>query len=100
MSRLDRLARQAEQKLARVRARESSALSGGQQARLAAATTVIVAKGTRLKSSPAAERSIERVWSEAEQSAAAELDAIRRQQSAQVAAAAEARVAKKTKGWW
>ena len=96
----DRMIRDAEAKLQGVRDRKTWALTGREQAKLAAYGSVVLAKGTRLKSSPTAERGMARVWSEAESRYAAEARAAQQAKEKVLADAAAAKVAKKSSGWW
>ncbi|MGR3939424.1 hypothetical protein [Streptomyces sp. BRA346] len=96
--RLNRTITTAQAKLEAVQRRETWPLTAGEQARLAAHGAVILAKGTRLKTSRFAEDGIKVIWAGAESRFAAEVRAAKEQLAAEVAEAAAAKVAKK--GRW
>ncbi|MFJ2478011.1 hypothetical protein ACIOWI_34445 [Streptomyces sp. NPDC087659] len=90
----------ASRKLEAVRARQTWALTPGEQARLAGAGALVVAKATRLKSSPRAERAVRQIWENAEARYAAEVRAAEAAKQKAIDEAAAAKVAKKSSGWW
>ncbi|WP_435611244.1 hypothetical protein [Streptomyces sp. C10-9-1] len=96
----DRIIETAGNKLAGVRNRELWALPAGDQAKVAGYVGLAVAKATRLKSSPTAERGIERIWKNAEAALVAEIAAAEKGKAEVIAQAAAAKVAKKSSGWW
>ncbi|EST17860.1 hypothetical protein [Streptomyces niveus] len=96
----DKLIQATASKLAAVRSRDTAALPVGDQAKLAGLGVVVVAKATRLKSSPAAERGAERIWTGAESKLQAELAAAQAAKAAVLAEEAAAKVAKKSSGWF
>lgn len=97
---LDKMIQKASTNLQGVRARQTWALTAGEQAKLASYGVLVVAKATRLKSSPMAERRSERIWSEAEARYAAEIRAAEKAKAQVLTEAAAAKVAKKSAGWW
>ncbi|MFF5914297.1 hypothetical protein ACFY8R_11660 [Micrococcus luteus] len=90
----------ATRKLQGVRSRELWALPAGDQAKVAGYVGVAFAKATRLKSSPMAERGIDRIWANAEAALTAEIAAAEKAKAEVIAQAAAAKVAKKSSGWW
>ncbi|MGW1021986.1 hypothetical protein [Streptomyces niveus] len=92
----DRMIQATATKLAAVRKRDMAALPVGDQAKLAGLGVVVVAKATRLKASPAAERGAERIWSTAESRLAAELAAAQAAKAQLLATEAAAKVAKRS----
>ncbi|MFJ5851312.1 hypothetical protein [Streptomyces sp. NPDC092903] len=98
--RLDREIRLAENKLARLRDEDSTALSMGDQAKMAGLAGVVIAKATRLKSAPMAERAAERIWTSAQERAAADLRVLQSERQQLIDQEAAARRSKKTSGWW
>ncbi|WP_433860105.1 hypothetical protein [Streptomyces kronopolitis] len=98
---LDRLIRETESRLQRVRNGEVSALSGGEQARFAVHVSRGVAKVARHKSTSKADRAIDRVFRDAEERLSAELSAAKSARQAVITEHAAATVAKKTESrWW
>ncbi|WP_326813302.1 hypothetical protein [Streptomyces scopuliridis] len=98
--RIDREIEAAKRKLDRVRSQDSSALPVGDQAKLAGLTGVAFAKATRLKSSPMAERGAARIWSGAEERAAADLQVLVSERQQLINDEAAARREKKKSGWF
>ncbi|WP_411073325.1 hypothetical protein [Streptomyces sp. cmx-4-25] len=91
----------ATRKLQGVRARELWALPAGDQAKVAGYVGVAFAKATRLKSSPMAERGIDRIWANAEAALTAEIAAAEKAKVAVLAEHAAAKVAKRAESkWW
>ncbi|THA28463.1 hypothetical protein [Streptomyces sp. A1547] len=98
--RLDNLIAVATRKLAGVQRRETWALPAGEQARMAGHVAVIIGKGTRLKSSPRAERGIDTIWNNAEDRLRAEIAAAQTAKAELIHQAAKAKTEKKSSGWW
>lgn len=98
--RLDREIRLAENKLNRLKAEDSTALSMGEQAKMAGLAGVAFAKATRLKSSPRAERAAGRIWTSAQERAAADLRVLQSERQQVIDQEAAARRSKKSSGWW
>ncbi|MER8237437.1 hypothetical protein [Streptomyces sp. NPDC094049] len=96
----DRALREAAARLARITDRDSSALSAGEQVRYAAAAAVSIGRGLRQQHAPRADAAIERIWSEAEAVARAELAAAQQAKTVEIGEKAAARAEKKSKGWW
>ncbi|MER7659809.1 hypothetical protein [Streptomyces albidoflavus] len=98
---VDRVIRETESRLQRIRNGEVSALSGGEQARFAAHLGRGCVKVVRGKSTSKADRALERVFSDAEERVAAELAAARTARQAVINEAATAAVTRKTESrWW
>ncbi|MFJ8677716.1 hypothetical protein [Streptomyces sp. NPDC093589] len=99
--RLDREIAAAKKKLERVRSQDSSALPVGDQAKLAGLMGVALAKATRLKSSPMAERAADRIWSSAAERLAADVRVLETERQQLIDQEAADRRAKKTESrWW
>ncbi|MFI7143179.1 hypothetical protein ACIBQ5_37480 [Streptomyces massasporeus] len=96
----DRMADAARNKLQGVQKREMWALTAGEQAKLASFGTLAFAKATRLKSSPTAERGMERIWTNAEARYRAEIKAAEDAKAKVLAEYATAKAAKKSGGWF
>jgi len=96
----DRMIRDAENKLRRVRDGEISALAGGEQARVFLHIGRGVRRVTRGKSSDPADRAIDRIFAGAESRYAAELQAAQTAKQGVINEAAAAKVAKKSSRWW
>ncbi|WP_329307849.1 hypothetical protein OG322_41450 (plasmid) [Streptomyces sp. NBC_01260] len=97
---LDREIAAAKHRLDRVRSLESSALPVGDQAKLAGLMGVALAKATRLKSSPMAERSAERIWNNAAERLAADVRVLESERQQVIDQEAAARREKKKSGWF
>ncbi|MFG3216070.1 hypothetical protein [Streptomyces tendae] len=98
---VDRVIREAESRLQRIRNGEVSALSGGEQARFIAHVGRGCVKVVRGKSTSKADRAADRVFADAEERVSAELAAARNARQAVINEAAAAKVAKKTESrWW
>ncbi|MEU1224707.1 hypothetical protein [Streptomyces microflavus] len=98
--RIDREIRNAKDKQTRLQAQDSTALSAADQAKLAGLGVVAFAKATRLKAAPGAERAADRIWSRAQEDAAADVSVLEAERAQAVAAEAAARREKKTGGWF
>ena len=96
----DRMIRDAENKLRRVRDGEISALAGGEQARVFLHIGRGVRRVTRGKSTSGPDRAIDQIFAGAESRYAAELQAAQNAKQAAINEAAAAKVAKKSSGWW
>ncbi|OYP09981.1 hypothetical protein CFC35_41945 [Streptomyces sp. FBKL.4005] len=99
-ARIDRVIRETESKLRRVRDGEISALSAGEQTRVALHLGRGAVKVVRGKSPSAADRAVDRILAEAEGRLEAELSAAKSARQALVTEAAAASVEKKTSRWW
>ncbi|WP_097922976.1 hypothetical protein [Streptomyces sp. wa1063] len=97
---LDREIAAVKNKLDRVRSKDSSALPAGDQAKLAGYIGVALAKATRLKSSPMAERGADRIWSNASERLAADLRVLEGERQAVIDQEAAARREKKKASWF
>ena len=97
---LDRIIKTAQGKLDAIQRRQTWALSGSEQARLAAHGAVVLGKGMRQNSSPRAERAMQGIWEGAESRFRAEIRAANEAKEAATNEAAAAKVAKKSKGRW
>jgi hypothetical protein len=97
---LDREIAAAQQRLSRAQQRDTTVLPVGDQAKLAALGVVVVAKATRLKDSPTAERAADRIWRETQERLAADVGVLQGERAQLVADEAVARRAKKSGGWW
>ncbi|MGW6605464.1 hypothetical protein [Streptomyces sp. NPDC055036] len=97
---LDQIIKTAAAKLTAVQSRESWALGPGDQAKLVAYGTVALAKATRLKAAPTAERGMDAIWEKAETELRAEIAAAQTAKAEILHQAAAAKVAKKSSGWW
>lgn len=97
---LDREIQNAKHKLNRLQSKDSSALPAGDQAKLAALMGVALAKATRLKSSPMAERGAERIWNNASERLAADLRVLESERQQLITQEAAARREKKKGGWF
>ncbi|NEE30185.1 hypothetical protein G3M53_32640, partial [Streptomyces sp. SID7982] len=71
--RIDREIAKAKHRLARLQSEDSTALSVGDQVKLAGLTGIAVARATRRKATPAAERAADRIWTGAQEDAAADV---------------------------
>lgn len=98
--RLDRMIQDAERKLGAVERRELWPLTGSERTTLVTSVGTGTYKAARGKSTGAAERRIETVWSTAAARLRAEIAAATREKDKAVADAAGTRVARKSKGWW
>ncbi|MGW6484569.1 hypothetical protein ACWGDS_43285 [Streptomyces sp. NPDC055059] len=98
--RLDREIAAVKNKLNRVQAQDTSALPARDQAKLAGLASVALAKATRLKSSPMAERGAARIWSSAAERLAADLRVLESERQQLIDQEAAARREKKKSGWW
>ncbi|MGP3636462.1 hypothetical protein ACTU45_24425 [Streptomyces sp. 24-1644] len=98
---LDREIAIVQDKLQRVRSQDSTALSVGDQAKLAGLTGYAVAKAVhRMKSARGAERTASGIWARAEERLAADLQVLQSERQQLVVAEAAARREKKKSGWW
>ncbi|MFE0373720.1 hypothetical protein ACTU45_25875 [Streptomyces sp. 24-1644] len=97
---LDREIAAVKNKLERVRSKDSTALPAGDQAKLAGYVGVALAKATRLKASPMAERGFDRIWSNASERLAADLRVLEGERQALIDQEAAARREKKKGGWF
>ncbi len=97
---LDREIAAVKNKLDRVRSKDSSALPAGDQAKLAGYIGVALAKATRLKSSPMAERGVDRIWASASERLAADLRVLESERQQLLdQEAADRRAKKKSRIW-
>ncbi|MFJ2884293.1 hypothetical protein [Streptomyces sp. NPDC087272] len=87
-------------RLERLRAEDSTALSAGDQAKLAGLMGIAFARATRLKGAPGAERAAERLYSRAIETAAADLRVLEAERQQVLTQAAAARREKRSSGWW
>ncbi|MDK1477014.1 hypothetical protein QNO07_27080 [Streptomyces sp. 549] len=97
---LDRAITAAVQRLEAVQRRETWVLTPGEQARLAAATALVLAKGTRLKTSPRAEAAAARIWEDADARCRADVAAAQQVKAEALYQEAQAKAQRKAKGWW
>ncbi|MGW4311013.1 hypothetical protein [Streptomyces californicus] len=98
---VDRLIRDTEARLKRIRNGEVSALSGSEQARFVAHVGRGCVKVVRGKSTSKADRAADAVFAGAEERVAAELQAARTARQAVINEAATAAVTRKTESrWW
>ncbi|MFF7373619.1 hypothetical protein [Streptomyces tricolor] len=96
----DRMIRNGEALLKRVKNGEISALSGSEQAKVLFHAGRGARRVMRGKSTAPADRAIDRVFAAAEERIGAEIDAARQARTAVIKEAATATVAKKSSGWW
>ncbi|WP_327180465.1 hypothetical protein OG599_35360 (plasmid) [Streptomyces sp. NBC_01335] len=97
---IDREIAAAKAKLERLQDQDSTALPVGDQAKLAGLAGFALAKATRLKSSPAAERAAGKIWSGAIERAAADVNVLESERQQAVAQEAADRRSKKKSGGW
>lgn len=100
MARIDRLITEAEAKLTAARNKEMWPLTVSERRRIITALAGGSWKAARSKSTVRADRRIEALTREIEGRLSAELTALQNQKQQTVNAAAEAKAAKKTGGWW
>ncbi|MFG2638118.1 hypothetical protein ACGFX8_30585 [Streptomyces sp. NPDC048362] len=98
--RLDKAIAQTVRKLDAVRNREMWPLDGRERRAVLAAVTSGSYRITRGNSPANAERRIETAWQSAETRLVAEMAALQAERQRIVSAAATARAAKKSSGWW
>lgn len=97
---IDREIRNAKAKRDRLQAQDSTALSAADQAKLAGLGVVAFARATRLRSAPGAERAADRIWTRAQEDAAADVSVLEAERAQAVNDEAAARRAKKAGGWF
>lgn len=96
----DRIISAAQTKLAAVQRRETWALTVAEQRKFFASSAVAMAKATRQKSSPRADRAREQVWTAAESRLRAEITAAETARQQLLTQAAADKVARRSTGWW
>lgn len=88
----------AQDKLDRLNSGDSTALSAGDQAKLAGLMGVGFVRATRLRGAPGAERAADRIWSNARQRAAADVRVL--EGESQTSANQEAAARRQRRGWF
>ncbi|MEU8672964.1 hypothetical protein AB0C71_39450 [Streptomyces anulatus] len=88
----------AQDKLDRLNSGDSTALSAGDQAKLAGLMGVGFVRATKLKGAPAAERAADRIWANARQRAAADVRVL--EGESQKSANDEAAARRQRRGWF
>ncbi|MFF2082076.1 hypothetical protein ACFVV7_37190 [Streptomyces globisporus] len=97
---IDREIAAAKSRLSGIRNQEQSSLRPGDQAKFAGLQAVGIAKAVRGKTAPAAERAAGRIWSRAEEEAAADVRVLEAERQQQLTDQAAARREKKKGGWF